>query len=48
MMVLLIRRQPWAMNKPHVKHMAASFEHAVEEVMEPVEPWVHAAAAVEM
>ena len=35
------------MNAPHVKHVAANFEDAVEEAVEPVEPWVHAAAAVE-
>ena len=48
MMVLPIRWQPWAMNEPHVKHVAANFEDAVEEAVEPIEPWVHSAAAVEM
>ena len=33
---------------PHVKHMAVNFEDAVEEAVEPVEPWAHTAAAVEM
>ena len=47
-MVLPIGRQPWAMNETPIKHMAANFEDAVEEAVEPVEPWVHAAAAVEM
>ena len=47
-MVLPIRRQPWAMNEPLVKNVAANFEDAMEEAVEPVEPWVHAAAAVEM
>ena len=36
------------MNAPHVKHVAANFEDAVEEAVEPIKPWVHAAAAVEM
>ena len=36
------------MNAPHVKHVAANFKDTVEEAVEPVEPWVHTAAAVEM
>ena len=47
-MVLPIRQQPWAMNEPLIKHMVANFLDAVEEVVELVEPWVHATAAVEM
>ena len=47
-MVLPIRRQPRAMNAPHVKHGAANFKDDVEEAVEPVGLWVHTAAAVEM
>ena len=46
-MVLPIRQQPWAMNAPHVKHVAVNLEDAAEEAVEPVEPGVHTAAAVE-
>ena len=35
------------MNAPHVNHVAANFEEAVEEAVEPVEPWVYTAASVE-
>ena len=35
------------MNAPQVEHMVANFEDAVEEAVEPIELWVHAAAAVE-
>ena len=35
------------MNAPCIKHAVANFEDAVEEAVEPVEPWVHTAAAVE-
>ena len=47
-MVLPIGWQPWATNEPPIKHMAANFEDAAEEAVEPIEPWVNAAAAVEM
>ena len=46
-MVLPFGQQPWAMNALHVKHMAVNFEDVLEEAMEPVELWVHIAAAVE-
>ena len=46
-MVLPIRGPSQAMNAPHVKHVAANFKDTVEEAVEPVEPWVHTAAAVE-
>ena len=47
-MVLPIRRQACSMNAPHVKHGAANFKDDVEEAVEPVELWVHTAAAVEI
>ena len=48
LMVLPVGRQPWAVNEPLIKHMVANFEDAVEEAVEPVGPWVHATAAMEM
>ena len=35
------------MNALHVKHLGANFKDAVEEAVEPVEPWVYTAASVE-
>ena len=46
--VLPIRWQPWATNEPPIKPVAENFKGTVEEAVEPVGPWVHAAAIVEM
>ena len=46
--VLPIRRQPWATNEPPIKPVAANFKGTVKETVEPIGPWVHAAAIVEM